>query len=109
MAFKLFVISVCALNLCGACRYLDRWSDLRTWLYQEPPVEEDFVVVPDGQTVLLDVSPPKLFVLLIQGRLVFDRQDLTLNSSYILIAGGQLEVGTPAEPFLQVCSGWMVC
>ncbi len=86
-------------------RYLDRWSDLRTWLHNEPPVEDDLVVIPDGQTVVLDVSPPRLFVLLVQGVLTFGRQDLNLDANYILIQGGQFEVGTPSEPFLQVGEG----
>ncbi len=80
-------------------RYLDRWSALTTWLNQEPPVEGDFVVIPDGQTVLLDVSPPELLMLLIQGSLVFDRKDLALDATYILIQGGSLEVGTEEQPF----------
>lgn len=33
---------------------------------QEPPVEGDTVVIPFGQSVLLDESPPKLFLLLVQ-------------------------------------------
>ena len=49
-------------------RYLDRWSDLSTWFASqyEPPVEGDSVVVPENQAVLLDVTPPRLFLLLIQ-------------------------------------------
>jgi hypothetical protein len=81
-------------------RYLDRWSDLRTWLHDEPPMEGDFVVIPPSQTILLDVSPPELFFLLIQGSLVFDRRDLTLDSTYIYVLGGLLEIGTPEDPFL---------
>ena len=68
-------------------------------------MEDDFVVIPDGQTVVLDVSPPRLFVLLVQGVLTFGRQDLNLDANYILIQGGQFEVGTPSEPFLQVGEG----
>ena len=37
-------------------------------------------VIPEGQTVILDVSPPKLLVLLIQGTLVFDRKNLALDA-----------------------------
>lgn len=82
-------------------RYLDRWSEVSTWKNNEPPVEGDFVVVPDGQAVLLDVSPPKLSVLLIHGELIFDRKDLNLDATYIFVQGGVMEVGTEDEPFLQ--------
>ena len=81
-------------------RYLDRWSDLRTWRYNEPPIEGDFVVVPPHQTLLMDVSPPELFVLLVQGSLVFDRQDLALDAWYILVEGGTFEIGSEEKPFL---------
>ena len=77
------------------------WSALTTWLNQEPPIAGDFVMIPDGQTVLLDVSPPELFFLLVEGALVFDRTDLTLDVWYFLMLGGSLEIGTEAEPFLQ--------
>jgi hypothetical protein len=80
-------------------RYLDRWSALTTWRYQEPPVDGDTVIIPQGQAVLLDVSPPRLFFLLIQGVLIFDEQDLSLNASYIYSQGGLLQVGTETKPF----------
>jgi hypothetical protein len=49
-------------------RYLDKWSSLTTWADQEPPVDGDTVIIPFGQSVVLDESPPKLFVLLVQVR-----------------------------------------
>jgi hypothetical protein len=82
-------------------RFLDRWSAINTWLNDQPPVEGDFITIPEDQTILLDVSPPKLSVLLVLGMLVFDRQDLNLDASYILVQGGVMEVGTEDEPFLQ--------
>lgn len=80
-------------------RYLDRWSALTTWADQEPPIEGDTVWVPIGQSILVDISPPQLFLVLVQGEMVFDRQDLTFDASYILVHGGRLEVGTEAQPF----------
>ena len=80
-------------------RYLDRWSALTTWKYQEPPIEGDSVVVPPGQSILVDVSPPRLFLVLVQGDLVFDRRDLAFDASYIFVHGGRFEVGTEALPF----------
>jgi hypothetical protein len=80
--------------------YLDRWSDHRTWLDSETPVDGDTVIVPEGEAVMLDVDTPKLFLLLVMGSLVFeDAQDLNMNSTYIWVAGGTFKVGTQAKPF----------
>ena len=83
-------------------RYLDRWSALTTWKYNEPPIVGDSVVVPLGQAVLVDVSPPQLFLVLVQGDLVFLdglATPLTFDASYILVQGGRFEVGSEAVPF----------
>ena len=80
-------------------RYLDRWSQINTWAYDEPPVAGDTVVIPQGQTILMDVSP-HLFVLMVQGVLVWDNQDgLTLDSTYIWVNGGTFQIGTEQAPF----------
>ena len=83
-------------------RYLDRWSQLNTWANNEPPVYNDTVIIPEGQTILMDMSPPLIFVLLVQGVLVWDRQDgLTLDAYYIWINGGTFQIGTQDQPFMQ--------
>jgi plastocyanin len=81
--------------------YLDRWSEVNTWLNDEPPIEGDSVVIPEDQMILMDVSPPRLFWLQVFGKLVFDRKDLNLDATYILIYGGTFEVGTEDDPFMQ--------
>ena len=83
----------------SVCRYVDRWSNIYSWLESEPPVDGDSVVVPEGQAIMLDVHSPKLFLLLISGYFEFDRQDLMLNATYIWIAGGSFYVGSEAAPF----------
>ena len=55
-------------------RYLDRWSALTTWQYNEPPVEGDTVWVPVGQSILVDVIPPPLNLVLVEGEMVFDNK-----------------------------------
>jgi hypothetical protein len=82
--------------------YLDRWSARNTWLDDEPPGEGDTVVVPAGQAVLVDVSPPPLFLVMVLGRMVFDKTvpELAFDANYILVMGGKLEIGTEAEPYL---------
>ena len=79
--------------------YLDKWSALTSWKNQEPPVDGDVVWIPDGQVILLDVSTPKLAFLLIEGSLHVDRHSsINIDSYYIFILGGYLEVGTVDRP-----------
>lgn len=85
-------------------RYLDRWSQVNSWLNDQPPVDGDTVIVPEHQAILLDVQPPRLFVLIVEGTLVFDRKNLNLDASYILVQGGTFEVGTEREPFLNTAT-----
>ena len=81
-------------------RFLDRWSEVNTWLNDEPPGDGDSVVIPADQTLLMDVDPPRLQVVLVLGLFVFDRRDLHLDAEYIVIQGGKMEVGSEEEPFL---------
>jgi hypothetical protein len=82
--------------------YLDKWSDLTTWQDNEPPGEGDTVVVPRGQAVLVDVSPPKLFLVLVQGHMRFDdsKPELAFDAHYITVLGGRFEIGSHARPYL---------
>ena len=51
-----------------AFRYLDRWSALTTWQYQEPPVEGDTVVIPPGQVRRgAGVALPDIMELIFEG------------------------------------------
>ena len=81
--------------------YIDLWSRSSTWGGDAPPIAGDVVIIPEGQSVVLDVSPPYIYMLVIQGHLTFDRVDLSLNTSYIFVQGGALTIGTEDEPFLQ--------
>ena len=95
----------------GKFWYIDTWSARTTWGGANPPLGcgpfkddrscVDSVVIPKGQTILLDVSPPRFYLLLIEGSLIFERKDLHLQAGYILIRGGHLEIGTEQDPFLQ--------
>ena len=89
-----------AVNISASFLYIDNWSALTSWLYQEPPVDGDIVWIPDGQVLLLDTNTPVLVFLLVEGALYFDRtKDLTLDAFYIFVLGGYMEVGTEQEPF----------
>ena len=83
-------------------RYLDKWSELTTWLNEEPPIEGDSVVVPNDQAIVVDIPLPRLFLVIVQGFLMFDpnaKEDLNMNATYIVVYGGTLQAGTTAEPF----------
>ncbi|XP_078699976.1 fibrocystin-L-like [Branchiostoma floridae x Branchiostoma belcheri] len=82
--------------------YVDRWSSVYTWGGESLPEQGDFVIVHEGQTLLLDTDTPILRMLLIQGgTLLFDdEKDIHLQAEYILITdGGTLQVGTQENPF----------
>ncbi|OJW57629.1 MAG: hypothetical protein BGO57_00395 [Sphingomonadales bacterium 63-6] len=77
-----------------------RWSDPASWPDGKVPSEGDAVRIGRDREVILDVSPPALRSLTIDGKLSFaNDRDLELKSEWILLAGGELEVGTEAKPF----------
>ena len=76
---------------------LQLWSDPATW-DGDPPEAGDVVTIPDGKRVLLDVSPPVLAGLTIDGELTFDRRDLALTTEWIVVSG-LLQIGTPDRSF----------
>ncbi|KAL4231851.1 Fibrocystin-L [Mactra antiquata] len=84
-------------------QYVDVWSSSYTWNGNPAPLAGDYVVIPEGQTVLLDTDTPILDMLLINGgSLIFDDNggDITLNAQRILITNeGSLIVGTEDEPY----------
>ena len=76
----------------------ERWSDPDTW-GGALPQHGQTVTVPAGKTVVLDTSPPRLGGLQVDGTLLFEDRDLTLQSDWIMVHG-RLQVGTELDPFL---------
>jgi cell migration-inducing and hyaluronan-binding protein len=64
-----------------------RWSDPATWPATGVPKAGACVTIPAGRTVWLDVSPPPLGGLVVEGELVFTCTDLELTSDRILVTG----------------------
>ena len=82
--------------------YIDLWSSNYTWNGELPPEDGDFVVVPRGQTVAIDIDTAVLSFLLIQGGTVMflDEGNVSLHTHYILITdNGTMQAGTEGEPF----------
>jgi hypothetical protein len=75
-----------------------RWSDPTSWPDGQVPAAGGVVVIPSDHNILLDVSPPPLTSLTIDGALVFDERDLSLTAGWIVVAG-TLRVGTSGSPF----------
>ncbi len=75
-----------------------RWSDRATWPGKKVPAAGDKVVIEAGKEVILDVSPPALNGLTINGKLTFaDNADLELTTEWIMLHG-ELAIGTEAKP-----------
>src|SRR5688572_17729971 len=75
-----------------------RWSDAATWPDRRVPRAGDKVTIPADKHVVLDVSPPALGNLTIDGKLSFaNNADLELTTEWILLHG-ELEIGTEARP-----------
>jgi hypothetical protein len=77
-----------------------KWSSAATWGRAVPTAGQN-VHIPAGKSILLDVSPPALGNLYIEGTLTFARKNLTLSAANIVVHHGRLLIGTASQPFLQ--------
>ncbi len=74
------------------------WSNAASWGSVVPGAGSS-VVIPRGTTITLDVSPPPLKDLMIEGTLKFADTDLELNAGWIMVHGGSFEIGSQDAPF----------
>jgi cell migration-inducing and hyaluronan-binding protein len=75
-----------------------RWSDPATWPNRKVPAAGEKVIIAKDKQVILDVSPPALGGLSIDGKLTFaDNADLELTTEWIMLHG-ELAIGTEARP-----------
>jgi cell migration-inducing and hyaluronan-binding protein len=76
-----------------------RWSDPATWPDGKVPGEGDAVTIARDADVVLDIDPPTLRSLTIDGTLRFaDDRDIGLETEWIYVRGGALEIGSEASP-----------
>ena len=74
------------------------WSDPASWPDGHVPGEGDAVVIDRDREVVLDVSPPPLRSLTINGKLTFANDaDIELITDWIMLHG-ELHIGSEAEP-----------
>src|SRR5919106_3012472 len=75
-----------------------RWSDPATWPDRRVPRAGDTVTIAAGKEVLLDVSPPALGGLTIEGKLSFaNTADLELITEWVMLHG-ELAIGSETSP-----------
>src|SRR5499426_1089399 len=75
-----------------------RWSDPAAWPDRRVPRAGDKVTIAAGKDVVLDVTPPALGSLTIEGKLSFaDNRDLELTTEWVMVHG-ELEIGTETNP-----------
>ena len=76
-----------------------RWSDPASWPDGKVPHAGDAVTIGRDRDVVLDVSPPALRSLTINGKLSFsDDRDIELKTDWVYLAGGELDIGSEAKP-----------
>ena len=79
--------------------YIDRWSSPNTWGGEAPPREGDSVHVPKGQILLVDVSPPPLYAVIVEGVIMWeDQPEMTFDAWFIMVREGQFRIGSPEKP-----------
>ena len=67
------------------------WSEAASWPNRKVPAAGDAVTIPRDQEIVLDVAPPTLRSLTIDGKLSFaDKSDLELTTDWIYLRGGEL-------------------
>jgi cell migration-inducing and hyaluronan-binding protein len=76
------------------------WSDPASWPDGQVPGEGDAVTIERGTEVVLDVDPPALRSLTIDGTLRFaSDRDFQLETEWIYVRGGQLHIGSEDRPY----------
>src|SRR3954454_19044703 len=75
-----------------------KWSNPDTWPNRKVPIAGDKVTIGRDKDVILDVSPPALGGLSIDGKLTFSNDaDLELTTEWIMLHG-ELAIGSEAAP-----------
>jgi cell migration-inducing and hyaluronan-binding protein len=75
------------------------WSDPKSWPDGKVPRASDAVTIARDKDVVLDVTPPALRSLTIDGKLSFSNdKDIELKTEWIYLPGGELDIGSEAHP-----------
>ena len=83
----------------GTAQAATNWSDPASWPNHKVPAAGDKVTIGRDKDVVLDVSPPALGGLSIDGKLTFSNNaDLELTTEWVMVHG-ELAIGTEASPY----------
>jgi cell migration-inducing and hyaluronan-binding protein len=75
------------------------WSDPKSWPDGKVPHAGDAVTIGRDRDVVLDVNPPALRSLTVEGKLSFSNdKDIELKTDWIYLPGGELDIGSEAHP-----------
>ncbi len=87
-----------AQNSAASAAKATNWSDPATWPNRKVPVAGDKVIIEKDKQVVLDVTPPALNGVTIDGKLSFaNNKDIELTTEWIMVHG-ELEIGTEKAP-----------
>ena len=76
-----------------------RWSDPAAWPSGRVPAAGDAVTIARDVDLVLDIDPPALRSLTIDGKLRFsDDLDIGLETEWIYLQGGELHIGSEGHP-----------
>src|SRR5690606_13854482 len=76
-----------------------RWSDPAAWPDRKVPGAGDAVTIPRDLDLVLDVAPPALRSLTVDGELRFSNdRDIELKTDWIYLRGGELHIGSEGKP-----------
>ena len=96
--FHLLLVTACVTAQAQEAVQGGKWSDPSTWSGGAVPQEGDVVTIGEGMDVALDVSPPALHGMNLNGKLSFsDSDDLELTTEWILLRG-ELQIGSVGNP-----------
>ena len=80
--------------------FLRYWSDVANWPNSQLPLEGENVTIPYQWQLVMDINPPRLNYLEVDGILMIDPAvDRTLDAHYIWVKKGRILAGTETEPF----------
>jgi hypothetical protein len=93
-----FAVSAAAQEPGASAVKAGMWSDPSTWSGGAVPQQGDIVTIGSGLDVVLDVSPPALNGMNLDGKLSFSGDDdVELTTEWILLRG-ELEAGSESNP-----------
>jgi cell migration-inducing and hyaluronan-binding protein len=81
------------------------WSNPKSWPDGKVPRAGDAVTIGKDKNIVLDVSPGALRSLTIEGKLSFSNdKDLELKTEWIYLPGGELDIGSEAQPHTRMAT-----